>query len=94
MVKDFNEILHTNPDSADFHYKLGSIFNRQGKLELAIKHYSEALRVKADYLKARFELTASTDNKKPAEEVKNRLQLYEARQPYREILSESNDILP
>jgi tetratricopeptide (TPR) repeat protein len=48
-----------HPDFASAHNNLGMILARQGRLEEAITHFSEALRIYPDYASARQNLQES-----------------------------------
>ena len=55
-LKEFNEALRINGDSAQVHCALGSLLRRMGQREEAIAHLTEALRLKPDYENAKQQL--------------------------------------
>jgi protein O-GlcNAc transferase len=55
-LKEFNEALRVNGNSAKVHCTLGSLLGRMGHREEAVAHLAEALRLKPDYEDAKQQL--------------------------------------
>jgi tetratricopeptide (TPR) repeat protein len=45
--------VHIAPNDAMAHYNLGRVFAMHGRVEDAISHYTEALRIQPDFASAR-----------------------------------------
>ena len=51
-MNDLQKALAINPNSAEAHNNLGSVYVTVNRLDEALKEYSEALRLKSDYAEA------------------------------------------
>jgi len=51
--------LSIKPDFAEAHNNLGLIFVKQGRTDKAIRHFSEALRIKPDLINSKKNLEAA-----------------------------------
>jgi tetratricopeptide (TPR) repeat protein len=49
-IRVFDEVLRLNPEAAVAHMELGTIFGRQNKLDKAVRHLREAVRLDGDRL--------------------------------------------
>ena len=56
-VQAFSDSLRLEPDSASTHYTLGTVFLQQGRLDPAIKHLKEAVRLEPGLAGARQNLS-------------------------------------
>ena len=52
-IRHYQEALRLEPERAEAHNNLGTIFYQQGRTGEAIREFQEALRLKPDYAEAR-----------------------------------------
>jgi tetratricopeptide (TPR) repeat protein len=55
-LKEFDEALRIDGNSAEAHFTVGSLLARMGHREEAVAHLTEALRLKPDYESAKQQL--------------------------------------
>ena len=55
-IAHYQKALAVQPKIAMFHFDIGVAFGASGEGESATKHYREALRIKPDFLEARYNL--------------------------------------
>ena len=58
------KLLELYPESAQGHNSIGVAFMVKGKLDEAIGHFREALRIKPDHVNARYNLTHALELQK------------------------------
>ena len=51
-IKDYDEAIRLNPQSAEAYYKRGGVYHSLGQLERAIEDYDEVIRLNPEYFEA------------------------------------------
>jgi Tfp pilus assembly protein PilF len=71
--EQLQELLRLHPDDARGHNNYGILLLNQGRLDLAIYHFREAIRIKTNYRQARFNLETALRQKQRAAPVRREL---------------------
>lgn len=68
-IAAYEKVVAERPDDFDVHNKLGILYQKSDNLEVATRYFQEALRVKPDFLAARFSFAEALEKYNKTEEA-------------------------
>ena len=68
-IAAYEKVVAANPNDFDVQNKLGILYQKSGNLEVATRYFQEALRIKPDFLAARFSFAEALEKNNKIEEA-------------------------